>query len=153
MSIINQLAKNIYDLFNSLIFNLWLFLQLIWLTNFITIRNAGYSRAKTNVAIQEDNHSNPQYYKNRKKAEWVINEVIRLKAFHNQAGCRHIADIFNYRYENHRLTPETVGKTFVAAAIKNHLYDIQILRRGIKSKPAHDIPFNKVWGIEKSTGM
>jgi transposase InsO family protein len=78
----------------------------------------------------------------------VINEVLRIKAFHNQAGCRHIADIFNYRYECHKVTPETVGRTFVATTIRNHLYDIQILRRGIKSKPAHNIPFNKVWGID-----
>lgn len=78
----------------------------------------------------------------------MINEVIRIKAFHNQADCRYIANIFNYRYENHRETPEAVSKTFVATTVRNHLYEIQILRRNIKSKPAHNIPFNKVWGID-----
>jgi putative transposase len=85
---------------------------------------------------------------NRKKPDWVIKQVIQIKAFHSQAGCRAIATIFNSRFENHKITPETISKSFVANTIKNHLYDIQIIRRNIKSKPAHAIPFNKVWGID-----
>ena len=142
------LIDRLYDLFIGWLFDFTLFVQIIWLTYFVKTRHSVYNVAKTKDAIQEDNHSSPQYYKNRKKAEWVINEVIRIKAFHTQAGCRTIADAFNYRYENHKVTPETVGKTFVATAIKNHLYEIQILQRDIKSKPAHNIPFNKVWGID-----
>jgi putative transposase len=142
------LIDRLYDLFIGWLFDFTLFVQIIWLTYFVKTRHSVYNVAKTKNIIQKDNHSSPQYYKNRKKAEWVINEVIRIKAFHTQAGCRTIADAFNYRYENHKVTPETVGKTFVATAIKNHLYEIQILRRDIKSKPAHNIPFNKVWGID-----
>jgi putative transposase len=142
------LIDRLYDLFIGWLFDFTLFFQIIWLTYFVKTRHSVYNVAKTKNIIQKDNHSSPQYYKNRKKAEWVINEVIRIKAFHTQAGCRTIADAFNYRYENHKVTPETVGKTFVATAIKNHLYEIQILRRDIKSKPAHNIPFNKVWGID-----
>jgi putative transposase len=142
------LIDRLYDLFIGWLFYFTPFVQIIWQTYFVKTRHSVYNVAKTKDVIQEDNHSSPQYYKNRKKAEWVINEVIRIKAFHTQAGCRTIADAFNYRYENHKVTPETVGKTFVATAIKNHLYEIQILRRDIKSKPAHNIPFNKVWGID-----
>lgn len=56
--------------------------------------------------------------------------------------------MLNSRFENHKSTPETISKSFVANIIKNHLYDIQIIRRNIKSKPAHTIRFNKVWGID-----
>ena len=87
-------------------------------------------------------------HRNRKKPDWVIKQVIQIKAFHSQAGCRAIANMFNSRFENHKTTPETISKSFVANTIKNHLYDIQIIRRNIKSKPAHAIPFNKVWGID-----
>jgi transposase InsO family protein len=86
-------------------------------------------------------------HRNRKKPGWVIKQVIQIKAFHSQAGCRAIANMFNSRFENHKITPETISKSFVANTIKNHLYDIKITRRNIKSKPAHTIPFNKVWGI------
>jgi putative transposase len=148
MSVINQLVKNTYYLLNNFLFNLSLFLQLTWLTYFAKNEYSGYVAAKVKGVNQGAEISSQPYYKNRKKAEWVINEVIRIKAFHAQAGCRTIADAFNYRYENHKITPETVGKTFVATAIRNHLYEIQIVRRDIKSKPAHNIPFNKVWGID-----
>ena len=148
MSAINQLAKNTYKSFSGWLFKLILFFQLVWLTYFAKDRSTGYAKAKIKDVSQEDHYPNQQHYKNRKKAEWVINEVIRIKAFHTQTGCRTIADAFNYRYENHKVTPETVGKTFVATAIRNHLYEIQVVRRDIKSKPAHNIPFNKVWGID-----
>lgn len=146
--IIKELTHSLYDFINSQLLNLKLSLQLIWLTYFAKDRSSGYAKAKIKDVSQEDHYPNQQHYKNRKKAEWVINEVIRIKAFHTQTGCRTIADAFNYRYENHKVTPETVGKTFVATAIRNHLYEIQVVRRDIKSKPAHNIPFNKVWGID-----
>jgi putative transposase len=148
VNIIKELTRYTYDLLNDFLFNVSLFLQLAWLTYFTKHPRFGYTKAKIKDVDQENNYPNQQHYKNRKKAEWVINEVIRIKAFHTQAGCRTIADAFNYRYENHRVTPETVSKTFVATTIRNHLYEIQILRRDIKSKPAHNIPFNKVWGID-----
>jgi transposase InsO family protein len=146
--IIKELIHSIYDFINNQLFNLKLFIRFAWLTHFAKGKSTGYAKTKINDVNQESEISSQPYYKNRKKAEWVINEVIRIKAFHNQAGCRTIADAFNYHYEDHKVTPETVGKTFVATAIRNHLYEIQILRRNIKSKPAHNIPFNKVWGID-----
>lgn len=75
-----------------------------------------------------------------KKPDWVIKQVIQIKALHSQAGCRAIANIFNSRFENHKSTPETISKSFVANTLKNHLYDIQIIRRNIKSKPALESP-------------
>ena len=55
-----------------------------------------------------------------------------------------ISLLFNHRFEN----KESVGKTFVNYTIRQNLYEIQILRKKIKSRPAHAIPFNKVWGID-----
>ncbi|HID82483.1 MAG TPA: transposase [Chromatiales bacterium] len=82
--------------------------------------------------------------RNRKKPQWVTDEVIRIKALLPNASCRIIAALFNHRF-GHR---ESIGKTFVGYTLRHHLYDIQVLRRKIKSRPAHSIPFNKVWGMD-----
>ncbi len=80
----------------------------------------------------------------KKKPDWVAKEVIKIKVYLPKAGCRYIADVFNQKFYN----LESVSKSFVAYTIKNHLYEIQILRRKVKSRPAYNIPFNKVWGID-----
>ena len=93
--IIKELTHSLYDFINSQLLNLKLSLQIIWLTYFAKDRSTGYAKAKIKDVSLEDHYPNQQHYKNRKKAEWVINEVIRIKAFHTQAGCRTIADAFN----------------------------------------------------------
>ncbi|MEE9338253.1 MAG: integrase core domain-containing protein [Methylococcaceae bacterium] len=52
--------------------------------------------------------------------------------------------VFNQRHHK----KETIGKTFVDYTIRKHRYEIQIERRKIKARPAHNIPFNKVWGMD-----
>lgn len=106
-----------------------------------TKENTYFCRSKR----RNDHHSLPDpacihRHINRKKPDWVIKQVIQIKAFHSQAGCRAIANMFNSQFENHKVTPETISKSFVANTLKNHLYDIQIIRRKIKFKPAHESP-------------
>ncbi len=84
----------------------------------------------------------------RKKPQWVIDEVIKIKALMPTASCRTIAIIFNQRYANHYPKQESIGKTFVDYTIRKYLYEIQIQRKKIKSLPAYQIPFNKVWGMD-----
>ena len=42
----------------------------------------------------------------------------------------------------------SVGKTFVAQTIQKHRYDIRVLRRKIKNRPAYGAPKGKYWGID-----
>lgn len=82
--------------------------------------------------------------KSHKKPQWVKDEILLIRAFQPQASCRQIAQIFNDRYAE----KETVGKTYVSYTIKRHLYEIQVLRKKIKNRPPHRIPFNKTWGMD-----
>lgn len=86
------------------------------------------------------------FHHRQPKPAWVKHEVIRLKAFMPQAGCRMIAHTFNriFAYEKGM----TVSKTFTNEVIKNHNYEIQVLRRKIKNRVPKDIPKNLVWGMD-----
>ena len=103
---------------------------------------------KTLLINDELNNEKLLAHKNRKKPEWVKQEVIKIKSYCPQLSCRLIAEVFNKRYEGHRQRSESISKSWVANTVKNHLYEIQVMRRNIKSKPAHKIPFNKVWGMD-----
>lgn len=85
--------------------------------------------------------------KNRPKPQWVVKEIIRLKAIMGQrAGCRTIAHTFN-RLHGAR---KTVGKSFVAYTIRNHRYAILHKRRELKAKRPRWIPINHTWSMDLS---
>jgi putative transposase len=92
-----------------------------------------------------DNLPTVHYY-NQPKPEWVRKEIIRLKALLPKFGCRKIADTFNRIHE--ASTGMRVGKTFVSDVIRQHKYEIQILRRQIKNKKPRDFAHNVYWGID-----
>jgi len=87
-------------------------------------------------------------YKNRKKPEWVVNELIRVKAYQPDLSCRLVAEIFNQKHGDCRIQSETVSKSYVANLFTQNRYQLMQLRRSIKSRPAHNIPFNKIWGMD-----
>ena len=126
---------------------LWNVIQLIvkvcwqW---FITLFNKSSSchgrRKKTN---KENLTSFPRY---PPKPEWVKKEVIRLKILTPNDGHRKIAFAFNRLYaDKHKMT---VGRTFVGFTIRNHQYDIQVLRRKLKHKQPKPITNNLVWAMD-----
>lgn len=86
------------------------------------------------------------FHRRQPKPEWVIQEIIRLKALMPESGCRKIADVFNRRYAEDRQM--TVSKTFVNEAIKRHSYEIQVLRKEMKNRKPKDAPKNLVWGVD-----
>lgn len=64
-----------------------------------------------------------------------------------EAGtCRGIADIFNRRFALKKRM--TVGKTFVNNVIRDHRYEIEIVRGQIKNAKPKPVPRNLVWGID-----
>ena len=82
------------------------------------------------------------------KPPWVKKEIIRLKAFMPELGCRKITDSFNAHYEFHKRTPMTVGKTFVGLVIKQHLYDILQLRKKFKHRIPNPLKPNIIWATD-----
>ena len=82
----------------------------------------------------------------RAKPEWVRQEVLRLKALMPHSGCRKIADVFNRRFAVGRKM--TVGKTYVSNTIRQHYYEIAILRRQIKNARPRAVPRNLTWAID-----
>ncbi len=89
----------------------------------------------------------PCFRGNQKKPDWVVAEVIRLKAIlGQQAGCRKVAQTFN-RLHGHR---ETVGKSFVNQIIQKNQFEIMVTRRKIKNKLPRRIAVNLTWAMDLS---
>lgn len=80
------------------------------------------------------------------KPEWVKKEIIRLKAFMANDGCRKIADTFNRLYAEKRNM--TIGKSYVYKTIKQHHYEIQVLRKKIKNRKPKPQPKNLIWSMD-----
>jgi transposase InsO family protein len=111
-------------------------------------------KRKTDPELSEENDTDepavtPCLGFRRKKPQWVIDEVIYLKAVHPFNGGRTIANIFNRRH--HAKHDMTVSKTWVYETIKKHRYEIQVLRRHIKHRRPKPVPNNTCWGIDLTT--
>ena len=80
----------------------------------------------------------------RKKPQWVMLEVLRIKALMGKnAGCRKVADTFNRLH-----TPMSVGKSFVSDAIKTHQYLLLNVSRELRDKRPRPTQINAVWGLD-----
>jgi len=81
-----------------------------------------------------------------RKPDWVIEEVVRLKALMSDAGCRRIADTFNRLHAARHRT--TVSKSWVAAAVRKHRLEIEERRREWKRRIPPPMAANRIWGID-----
>jgi putative transposase len=79
------------------------------------------------------------------KPAWVRHEVLRLAAL-TGSGCRSIAHIFNRLHAVRRAM--TVSKSFVSYTLRNHRYEIEILRRQLKHHPPRPVAKNHTWAID-----
>ena len=125
----------------SLLFKLHLWLQCLLLTSH-------YSRKITCAEVELETHK-PEYHRNQKKPEWVVREVIRLKAFMTHSGCRVIANTFNRLHSDAKNM--SVSKSYVAGVIINNKHAIYLKRKEIKSKSAKNFPANKIWAMDLTT--
>ncbi len=87
-----------------------------------------------------------RHYHSPNKPEWLREEILRLKAHMPDAGCRTITNIINRRFAATRKV--TVGKTFVHQLLQQNRYEIESLRRKIKTKPPQTMRPNHIWGID-----
>jgi len=69
-----------------------------------------------------------------------------LKALMPLAGCRTISIAFNRLFSTKRRM--TVGKTFVSNVVRQHRYEIEVLRRQIKNRRPKLVPKNSVWAMD-----
>lgn len=80
----------------------------------------------------------------RKKPDWVVQEVLRLKALMGkQVGCRKVADTFNRLH-----APTRVGKSFVSNTIRNHQYALLNISRELRNKRPAPTSVNSIWGVD-----
>jgi transposase InsO family protein len=82
----------------------------------------------------------------RRKPDWVIQEVLRLKVLKGPDGCRVIANTFNELHAAESAC--TVGKTFVSECLKANQYALSNLRREMRSQRPRAVPINAVWAMD-----
>lgn len=116
-----------------------LYLPTLYFLLFPSKQSMHFGQRKTVVPVHK-------FYLHPKKPKWVKKEIIRMKAFMPDVGCRKLAESFNRRYANKKNM--TVGKTYVSNVIKKHQYEIQILRKNNKHRIPCPLPLNMVWGMD-----
>jgi len=116
----------------------------IWL---IGLARRAMSTPPVRAASRRSQAPAEYHARSRRKPAWVRREIIRLKALMREAGtCRAIADIFCRRFAERRNM--TVGRTYVAAVIRMHRYEIETVRRQIKTAKPKPMPKNHIWALD-----
>ena len=87
----------------------------------------------------------PSAIRASRKPDWVRKELIRLKAHLPDFGSRKLADLFN---SLHAAQGMTVGKSFVHALLKQHVYEVLQLRNLMKNRVPASLPRNHTWGLD-----
>ena len=118
----------------------WLWFGVRWLIGTGGNTPRGYRRAFTHDAVAHVSNA-----RNRPKPPWVRRELIRLKAWSPELGCRVIADIFNRQFAERGIS---VGKTHVADILRRSRADIVRLRRTLKHRVPRAMPRNRVWALD-----
>jgi transposase InsO family protein len=83
---------------------------------------------------------------NTPKPPWVREELLRMKAQMPEASCRYLAATFNRRFRAERQM--SIGKTYVAETLKQHSYEVQVLRTDLKRRPPRPVPMQHIWGLD-----
>lgn len=125
---------------------LWLLGYGIWSRLQIAIQYIRQRNRTFSMGRRKAEPPNKPFPRHPKKPDWVKKEIIRMKALMLDMGCRKLADSFNRRFAHSRQM--TVGKTYVNGVIRDHQYEIQVLRKQIKHKQPRVLPVNLVWGVD-----
>lgn len=106
-----------------------------------------YRRVGVAVAGREDMSERSHPRATRRKPDWVVREVLRLKVLmRKQGSCRKIADSFNDQHGAR--TGCTVGKTFVSECLKTNQYALVCLHKEMRNKLPRPVPVNAVWAMD-----
>ena len=83
---------------------------------------------------------------NRRKPPWATDEIVRLAALMPDAGCRHLADVFNRLHLRTRRV--SVGKSWVDYTLRGQREQVLRKRRELKHRIPRRMPRNRVWGLD-----
>ena len=104
-------------------------------------RATGYGRFKKPAVA---------YGRNRRKPDWVVEKVIRLKALCPGYGCSKVAQTFNRLYAHQGMT---VSRSYVAYTIRDHRYRIAVMRRELKHRRPRQAGMNHEWALDLTGKM
>lgn len=93
---------------------------------------------------QRTRHGTP--VRSPRKPEWVVDELVRLKALMPKAGYRRIADSFNRLHAQRWQI--TVSKSFVAYTLRRECYAVVCKRRELRRRTPHSPDRNSVWAMD-----
>ncbi|WP_426162277.1 integrase core domain-containing protein [Pseudoduganella sp. R-34] len=85
---------------------------------------------------------------NRRKPQWVVDAIIRLKALQPKASNRVMAAQFNRLYAASRRM--TVSSSYFHYTVRDNQLAILRKRREIRAQPPSNQPCNAIWGIDMS---
>ena len=88
------------------------------------------------------------YHQPNKKPSWVKEKVLYLKVHLPHHGCRKIAMQFNNQYTHKNIS---VSKSYVYNVIKEHGYEILLLRKEMRTKLPYKKKKNKLWHMDLTT--
>lgn len=83
--------------------------------------------------------------RNRPKPPRIRRELIRLKAWSPELGCRTLAEVFNRQFAERQVS---VGKTYVAKVLRHSRAEILRLRRSRKHQIPRPTPINGTWALD-----
>lgn len=88
----------------------------------------------------------PSTVHSSRKPDWVIDELIRLKALMPRSGCRSLADTFNRLHTQRRQM--TVSKSFVAYTLRRERYAVECQRRELRRRKPFSPNRNVLWALD-----
>ena len=90
----------------------------------------------------------PEFFRKvrtHKKPDWAVVEIIRLKALMPDTGCWTLADLFNRRFAQMRVS---VGKTWVSYTLQQHRHAVVLKRKELKNKAPYQVTPFRYWGMD-----
>ncbi len=88
-------------------------------------------------------------HRNKRKPDWVLQELIWLKAHAPDDTCRDLANKFNRRNVGKQMS---VCKSTVHKLLRNQAHAVLLARREMRNKPPHPYAVNDVWGLDMTPG-
>lgn len=90
-------------------------------------------------------NSQTTQHRSRRKPDWVLAELIRLKAHMPDAGCRTLALTFNRLFVSRQMS---VCKSTAHKLLRNQAHAVLLARRALRSKAPYPAPTNHTWALD-----
>lgn len=81
----------------------------------------------------------------RPKPPWVRRELVRLRAWSPELGCRTLAEVFNRRFAERGMS---VSKSHVADVLRRAAAEVARIRQEGKHRVPRPMPKNRVWAMD-----